>query len=292
MARAAQWRANGANVTPLVAGRPFGVIWGWDVRHPFTARPSYRAVASLPLRERLGELRRGDVRTRILAESDEPVDRAEIGQLTYIRTVLSDCFVISGEPDYEQDPTRSVGAMAERSGTTIEATAYDALTASDDAMLLYSLYNYAAGDQRTILEQLDDPDTVLGLNDGGAHCAFICDASIPTYVLTHWVRDRTRGPRVRLAEAVRRLTSQPADLYGLSDRGRLTVGSRADLNVIDFDALRLGTPRAVRDLPAGGTRLLQSSSGYDLTMVAGTVTRRHGVDTGARPGRLLRNHSR
>ena len=118
--------------------------------------------------------------------------------------------------------------------------------------------------------------------------AFICDASIPTFMLTHWARDRTRGPRLELAETVRRLTSQTADLYGLSDRGRLTVGTRADVNVIDHAALTLSTPGAVHDLPAGGTRLLQPATGYDVTMVAGAVTREHGRDTGARPGRLLR----
>jgi N-acyl-D-amino-acid deacylase len=133
-----------------------------------------------------------------------------------------------------------------------------------------------------------DPAAVLGLDDGGAHCATICDASIPTYVLTHWVRDRARGPRLQLADAVRRLTSQPADLYGFADRGRIAPGLRADLNVIDLDALRLHAPVAVADLPAGGTRILQGVDGYRATIVAGAITRREGRDTGARPGRLLR----
>ncbi len=289
MARAAQWRCDGARVTPLVAGRPFGVIWGWDVRHPFTARPTYRSVAHLPLPARLGALRRPDVRARILSEADEPIDIAEERQLAYIRSVLPDCFVMTGDADYEQDPSRSIGAQATRNGESLETTTYDALVATDDAMLLYSLYNFVSGDHGVLHEQLLDPDTVVGLNDGGAHCAFICDASIPTFMLTHWVRDRTRGPRISLADAVRRLTSQPADLYGLSDRGRLVEGARADVNVIDFDALRLGVPYAVQDLPAGGTRLLQDASGYDVTIVAGEVTRRYGVVTEARPGRLLRN---
>ena len=286
--QASRWRSRGARVTPLVAGRPFGVIWGWDVRHPFSARPTYRSIAHLPLAQRLVELRRSDIRTRILSELDEPRNRAEKGQLAYIRSVLGDCFVLTGIPDYEQPREQSVGARAEAAGLSAEAITYDALVADDDAMLLYSLYNYAAGDHGVLHEQLEDPETVVGLNDGGAHCAFICDASIPTFMLTHWARDRWRGPRVTVPEVVRRLTSQPADLYGLSDRGRLRIGHRADVNVINFDELNLGVPRAVHDLPAGGTRLLQSSCGYDVTMVAGTVTRRNGVDSGARPGRLLR----
>jgi N-acyl-D-aspartate/D-glutamate deacylase len=156
-------------------------------------------------------------------------------------------------------------------------------------MLLYALYNYTSWDHSVLHEQLLDPATVVGLNDGGAHVAFICDASIPTYMLTHWARDRVRGPKLELAEAVRRMTSQPADLYGLADRGRIGIGLRADINVINHGALALVPPVAVHDLPLGGTRLLQPATGYDLTMVAGTATRRHGVDTGARPGRLLRS---
>lgn len=165
--------------------------------------------------------------------------------------------------------------------------AYDALLA-DGAMLLYPLYNYVSGDQSAIHEQLSDPGTLVSLADGGAHCAFICDASMPSYLLTHWGRDRHRGPRFELPDLVRRLTSQPADLYGLADRGRIAVGLRADLNVIDVERLSVAMPVAVHDLPAGGTRLLQPATGYDATIVAGQVTRRDGVDTGARPGRLLR----
>jgi N-acyl-D-amino-acid deacylase len=288
MHTAERWRSSGSPVFPLVAGRPFGVIWGWDVRHPFTARPTYRSIAGLPLRERLVELRDPAVRAAILADDDEPSNRAEAGQLAYIRMVLGDCHLISGAPDYEQPRERSIGAVAEATGRTNEEVCYDGLVATDDAMLLYALYNYTSWDHSVLYEQFQDPDTVLGLADGGAHVAFICDASIPTFMLTHWARDRTRGPRLDVAETVRRLTSQPADLYGLADRGRLTVGARADINVIDHAHLTLTTPGAVHDLPTGGTRLLQPASGYDLTMVAGEVTRRNGRDTGARPGRLLR----
>lgn len=156
-------------------------------------------------------------------------------------------------------------------------------------MLLFPMFNYADGDHDVLLQQLQDPAAVLGLGDAGAHCGAICDASIPTYALTHWVRDRTRGPRLDVADVVRRLTSQPADLYGFDDRGRIAEGLRADINVIDLDALQVLPPRVEHDLPAGGARILQGAVGYRATIAGGQVTRRDGVDTGARPGRLQRH---
>jgi N-acyl-D-aspartate/D-glutamate deacylase len=285
--RAAAWRSRGARVVPLIAGRSAGVLWSWGVRHPFSSRPSYRAVAHLPLAERRARLRRPEVRAAILAEADEPRDFLEARHGERVGRTLARCFTLVDPPDYEQPPEATIGARAERLGVSMWELAYDELL-RDGAFLLLPLYNYTAGDQRAVHEQLLDPGAVVGLNDGGAHAMTICDASIPTYLLTHWVRDRTRGPRLELAEVVRRLTSQPADLYGLADRGRVQAGLRADLNVIDVADLRLGMPRAVDDLPAGATRLLQGATGYDATIVAGQVTRRHGVDTGARPGRLLR----
>ncbi|MGD9793273.1 MAG: amidohydrolase family protein, partial [Acidimicrobiia bacterium] len=224
-------------------------------------------------------------------EADAPIDDKERRGIQYIRTVLPDSYLMSGIPDYEQPAESSIGAIAERLGVSMDEVLYDGLTATDDAVMLYPLYNYTTHDHSVLHEQLLDPDAVLGLNDGGAHCAFICDASIPTYMMSHWARDRTRGPKIAIDEVIRRLTSQPADLYGMSDRGRLQVGLRADANVIDFANVNISSPYAVNDLPAGGTRLLQKSFGYDITMVAGQITRRNGADTGARPGRLLRHGS-
>ncbi|MGE0796422.1 MAG: amidohydrolase family protein, partial [Acidimicrobiia bacterium] len=287
MDRAAAWRRRGARVVPLVAGRPFGIIWNWEVRHPFSFRDTYRSLAHLPLAERLEALRRPDVKAAILAEPDVYRALGEERHGERFARTLTRCFAMVGRPDYEQPPEATLGAIAERRGVSAWEVAYDELLRGDAALLL-PLYNYADGDHTALWEQFQDGEAVLGLDDGGAHYASICDASIPTYLLTHWVRDRTRGPRLELADAVRRLTSQPADLYGLTDRGRIQVGLRADLNVIDAEGLTLGMPNAVADLPAGGTRLLQGATGYDATIVAGQVTRRDGVDTGARPGRLLR----
>ncbi|MGE3833919.1 MAG: amidohydrolase family protein [Acidimicrobiia bacterium] len=287
LARAAAWRAGGAAVVPLIAGRSAGVLWSWAVRHPFSARPSYRAVAHLPIEERIEALRDPARRAAILGEEDEYRNFIETRHGERVKATLARCFSLVGTPDYEQTPDRRLDARAARAGVSLESVAYDELL-REGAFLLLPLYNYSDGDHQALYEQFGDPDAVVALNDGGAHSATICDASIPTYLLTHWVRDRRRGPRLELADVVRRLTSHPADLYGLTDRGRLAVGLRADLNVLDTEAMTLGMPVAVDDLPAGGTRLLQGATGYDATIVAGEVTRRHGVDTGARPGRLLR----
>jgi N-acyl-D-amino-acid deacylase len=286
--RAAAWRARGATVLPLIAGRSAGVLWSFGVRHPFSARPTYRTIAGLPMPERMAELRRPAVRAAILDEADEYRDFLEARHGERVGRTLARCFTLVDRPDYEQPPEATIGARAEQSGVSMWELAYDELL-RDGAFLLLPLYNYTAGDQRAVYEQLQDPDAIVGLNDGGAHAMTICDASIPTYLLTHWVRDRVRGPRLDLPGVVRRLTSQPADLYRLGDRGRVQIGLRADLNVIDAANLQLGMPRAVDDLPAGGTRLIQDAVGYDATIVAGHVTRRHGADTGARPGRLLRS---
>ena len=155
-------------------------------------------------------------------------------------------------------------------------------------LLMLPFFNYVGGDHDAILGMMQHPASVIGLGDGGAHCALICDASMPTYMLSHWVRDRTRGERIPVETAIKMLTKDGADLYGLGDRGTLEVGKRADLNIIDFDRIDIEAPRAVDDLPAGGRRLVQPAHGYVATIVNGVVTRRNDADTGARPGRLVR----
>ena len=290
MDTAADWRTKGAKIVPLVAGRPFGVLLGLESRNPFRLRPSYEEIAHLPVRERIVAMRDPERRARILSESPVSDDESKMLSQKGIEMALARCYVLEStvEPDYEQDPSQSIGAISERLGISTVEFAYDALTQSDEpTILLLPLFNYADGNHDALHEQMMDDEAILGLADGGAHCGAICDASIPTYVLTHWVRSRSRGPRLTLEDGVRRLTSQPADVYGMSDRGRLQVGKRADINVIDLENLRLKAPHAVYDLPAGGMRMLQDAVGYDATVVAGVVTRRNGEDTGERPGRLV-----
>jgi len=183
---------------------------------------------------------------------------------------------------------RAAAIAAARSADPL-ATMYDLMLESGGtAMLMLPFFNYVEGNHDTIYEMLSHPAAISGLSDGGAHCGLICDASLPTFLLSHWARDRHRGPKFALEYLVRKQTLDTATLFGLTDRGVLAVGKKADVNVIDFDALGLGVPKMAYDLPAGGRRLIQGAAGYDATVVSGVVTRRYGVDTGARPGKLLR----
>jgi N-acyl-D-aspartate/D-glutamate deacylase len=292
MAASAEWRRRGARMIPLVAGRPFGVLMAWELRHPFRFRPSYEALRHLPHSEQVAQLGRPEVRSAILSERPSLGSEKDRLSSAFQASILPYCYALGEVPDYEPYPDTSLGALAEATGASTEELAYDAmLGAAGRKMLMWPVFNFAEANHDALYEQMQDPDAVLGLADGGAHCGAICDASMPTYMLTHWIRDRARGPRLDLEEAVRRLTSHTAALYGLSDRGRIAEGLRADINVIDLDGLTMHGPRVSYDLPAGGLRILQDATGYRVTMVNGVITRRDDSDTGARPGRLLRNMS-
>jgi N-acyl-D-aspartate/D-glutamate deacylase len=285
--------AAGASLRPQIAARPFGMMLGWAGYHFFSKRPTYVELAArLPHDELVARLQRADVRAAILAEPDlapDPTKQFD-GIGAFLTGMLDKIYAMGTPPDYEPTADRTVTALAAASGVDALGLAYDLM--NDDggrAFLMLPFFNYVGGSQDAIYEMLRHPATVSGLSDGGAHCRMICDASIPTYVLTHWGRGRTRGPRLSLEEAVKLQTKDTADLVGFDDRGSVEVGKRADLNVIDIDRLTLGFPRAADDLPAGGRRLLQDAVGYTATIVAGQVTRRDGADTGARPGRLVRS---
>ena len=285
--------ADGARLRPQVANRPFGMLLGLTTRHPFAKRPTYhRLAAEAPSFAALvAELRRSEVRAAILAEDDSVAtgDKYE-GMGLLVAHMPGLVYPLDADLDYEPTADMTLEARAAAAGLTPLELFYDLMLDDDGARLfVVPFFNYCAGDHSDILEMMRHPATVLGLGDGGAHLATICDASMPTYQLTHWVKGRTRGPRLGLEEAVKMQTHDTAELYGLlGDRGTLEVGKRADLNVIDLDRLALLPPRAVQDLPAGGTRLLQDSVGYVATIVGGVVVRRNDVDTGARPGRLVR----
>ena len=284
-------RAAGAAVTAQVAGRPVGVILGLTTSlTPFAARPGFAALAGLPPAERLARLRDPATRAAILAETaSETLLAVQPPLQRPIATRWEHMFVLGDPPDYEPTADRSIAAMAAAAGQAPDAFAYDYLTGADGGrMLFYPITNYVHGDHDVIRAMLTDPATVLGLSDGGAHCGLICDASLPSYMLTHWARDRARGPRLGLEQVVKRQTSETADFFGFADRGRLAPGLKADVNVIDFAALRLHHPEMAHDLPAGGKRLVQRAEGYVATIVAGMPVFEHGIETGARPGRLVR----
>jgi N-acyl-D-aspartate/D-glutamate deacylase len=282
--------AEGAQLHPQVAGRPFGVLIGFDTSHPFMLRPSYQALEGLPISERIVELRKPEVKAAILGE-ENGVGTGAIheGIAMLAAGMLDSLYVLGDPPDYEPTNDRSVAGLAEAAGVSPEEAAYDAFCAEDGkALLMLPLYNYVEGNHDAIREQLTHPQAVVGLGDGGAHCGLICDASLPTTMIAHWTRDRSRGEKLPLEWVVRKQTKDTAALFGMTDRGTLEQGQRADINVIDHDRLELRTPELVHDLPAGGRRLIQRADGYVATIVAGQVTRREGADTGARPGRLVR----
>lgn len=274
----------GTRFTAQLLPRPIGLIIGLQLSaNPFVLYPSYREIAHLPLAERVAEMRKPDVRARILA------DKPGVGHpILYVAQAWDWIFPLTGDPNYEPAAADSIGARARARGVSPMEEAYDRLLDDDGhAMLLVATSNMENNSLDTVGKLLHREDVVLGLGDGGAHYGMICDASYSTYFLTHWARDRASG-RFSVAEAVRELTSVPARVAGLGDRGRIAVGYKADLNVIDHAALRLHKPVIRYDLPAGGRRLDQTAEGYVATVVSGQVIAENGVPTAARPGKLVR----
>jgi N-acyl-D-aspartate/D-glutamate deacylase len=270
-------------MTGQVLTRPTGILLGFEIsQHPFVDCPSYQPIAALPFANRLAALHDPEIRRRLVAEA-----AADGGRTRRLRH-WDRIFPLGDPPDYEPPPEHSLGAEARRRDIDPASLAYDRLLERDGRAILYRpLSNYAHGDLGTVREMMQHPNTLLGLGDGGAHVGVLCDASALTYGLTHWTRDRANG-RFPVEWMVRRMTRDNARAIGLGDRGVLAPGYRADINLIDYDRLRLRAPEVVYDLPAGGRRLMQRAEGYVATLVAGQPVRRDGAPTGALPGRLVR----
>ena len=283
-------RAEGLPVTAQMAGRPIGVMMGIGTAlNPFTVRPSYKKLESLPIEEQRKRLRDPEMRRQILAETPSAAEIAKLAQFRQVVAKDFDKFFTMGNPpDYEPGPEKSVAAIAKREGRSCEEVAYDYIL-GEAQYLYFPVVNYVTGDHAPILEMLNDPACLLGLSDGGAHCTSIVDAGVPTFMLTHWSRDRSRGPKLPVEMLIKRQTSETADFFGLSDRGRLAPGLRADVNLIDYDRLQVQKPELVHDMPAKGRRFVQKVDGYEGTFVAGTQIFERGEHTGALPGRLVRD---
>lgn len=266
--------------------RGIGMILGFELTlNPFYTTATFARLSALPLPQRLEQLRRPEIRAAILSEQVDPDPALVLGRA--VRD-FEHMFLLGDEPDYEQPPERSIAGRAKAAGVSPEEFAYDVMVEGENGGLLYlAMANYADGSLDAVGEILSHPDVVLGLGDGGAHVGTICDASYSTFALTHWARDRQRG-RKTVADMVHRMTQATAQLIGLDDRGELAVGKRADINVIDLDRLSLGAPQVCHDLPAGGRRLIQRATGYDLTMIVGEIVSSNGEPTGVLPGRLIR----
>ena len=289
LARIEQAAAEGVVMKAQVCARPVGLLIGLQASlNPFMLMPTYEAIADLPLAERVARMRTPEVRERILAEYAQTGGKARSG--TRLRRLdLERLFPLGDPPDYEPEPDTSVVARAARAGCSPAALAYELMLHNEGRELLYyTNSNYAHFNLDAAREMVVSEHTLFGLSDGGAHVGTICDASFPTFNISHWCRDRRRGEGLPLELVVKGQTADTARHVGWHDRGVVAPGYKADLNVIDFERLGLRPPTIVHDLPAGGRRLLQRASGYRYTVKSGTVTFEDGEPTGALPGRLVR----
>ncbi|WP_128892826.1 amidohydrolase family protein [Erythrobacter sp. HKB08] len=287
---------NGANIVAQIALRGNGIIMAWQgTVNPFVLRPSWQAMEELSWEDKKAKLLDPEFKAKLLAE---PNDYSEVAEdVKEVIFALTNgwglMFEMDEDFDYEPPQDATVQARGTAAGVDPQEYAYDMLCRDDGKGFIYfPILNYADGDLEFLLPLQHSDDTVNSLSDGGAHCGTICDAASPTFMLQHWVRDRKRGDRISLENAIKRQCSDTARLYGLEDRGVIAPGYLADLNIIDFDKLKLGKPWLAFDLPAGGKRLLQKADGYVATIKNGTVTFRNGEWTGETPGGLIRGPQR
>ena len=285
-----QANAEGLMMRPQIATRPIGFVTSLRSYHMFQRRETFLKLADLPFDQLLAEMRKPEVKAAILGDQDVPPDQP--GTMANVYALLAmaapGMFPIEMPINYEPEASGNMGALAAAAGQDIASYMYDYLVSGDGSSFAILLgANFVDGTFSVMEEMLRHPETTIGLSDAGAHVNLIFDAVAPTYQLTHWVRDRTRGPRLPIELIVHKQTLSNANLFGLTDRGSIETGKRADLNVFDLDRLALGKLAVHADLPAGGTRILQGASGYLNTFVAGVKTRENDQDTGARPGRVL-----
>ncbi|HHH31747.1 MAG TPA: D-aminoacylase, partial [Polyangiaceae bacterium] len=297
MERAQKCVDRGFDVRCQVAPRGIGVMLGLQATfHPFMGFPSYKKISQLPLDERVRAMRNPELKAKMITEESEPIagDGSMLPPLAdyflaNLDMVAMRLFRLGENPNYEPTVQASFAAEAMRRGEPVLSVIYDALLESDgEALLYFPVYNYAGMNLDTVHEMLTHPLAIPGLSDGGAHVGTVCDASFPTFMLTHWGRDRDHD-RIDLEKLVKLQSYDTSRFLGLADRGSIAVGQRADLNIIDFDNLRLLHPKMQKDLPAGGQRLMQRAEGYIATLVSGVAIARDGVLTGDRPGRLIRS---
>ena len=280
-------RLEGMDIRPQIAGRPTGILQGLTSSfNVFSGHPTYRReIAPLPLEQKVAMMKRPEIRAALLSE-ESAMRSGAMGNPTEL---LYRVFPLGENPNYEPDRAQSVGGLAEAAGVTPMEMMYDLLIRDGGTELFYQpLGGYFTYNFDFFRKNMQHPNVLFGLSDGGAHCGVIADAGMPTFILSYWGRDRTKGERFPLEFLVRKLTSDTAKAYGLGDRGELRPGLLADINIIDFAKLRLFRPEAIFDLPAGGRRLVQRAEGYRYTIKSGEVTFDNGEHTGALPGGLVR----
>ncbi len=280
-------QAEGIAMYGQVPPRATGVLLGLTATaNPFILNPVFGEIAQAPLAEQVAALRDPTFQQRLFAEHPVMTGMPLFDEVLY---TYSKMFALGDPANYEPDPSTSIAAQAQQRGVTAELVVCEMLCANEGKQLIYEpLFNYEHGNLDHVLTMLQHPYTLAGLGDGGAHCGMLCDASFPTTLIQHWGRDRSRGERLPLERLVHMQTARTAQQVGLNDRGLLRPGYKADVNVIDFERLHLHPPRVVNDLPAGGRRLVQDASGYEVTVVAGQVALRDNRPTGHLGGQLIR----
>ena len=282
-----QANAEGAQLIPHVGARPVNILLSWDgTINPFSFHANYGSLSVMSHEDRLAELQKPEVRAAIIAE-DLPL----MGD-SFMDTIIGGydkLYPLGNPPNYEPAPEDSIAAKAAEAGVSPQEFCYDLMMQDNGKTVVYfPCFGYGANDLSRQVELLEDSSTVISLADTGAHCGVLCDASIPTQMLSYYVRDRERGHRLKLEDVVKMQTFDTARCVGLEDRGTLEVGMKADLNLIDFETLQLESPQIIYDLPAGGRRMFQGASGYIATIVNGEVIMENGKHTGAVPGALIR----
>jgi N-acyl-D-amino-acid deacylase len=277
--------ADGARLVPQIAPRNAAALMGLEASvHPFITHRAFRPLARLTLEEKVARMRDPAIRAQILADVPAVKEALTLRMVTN----FDNYFQLGDPPDYEPSREMSIAERARREGRTPQELVYDIMLERGGRELIYMPFTYLDYSLESNREMMLDASVVLGQGDGGAHCGLICDSTMPTFLLTYFARDRKRGPLLPLEFAVKRHTRDTAVLYGLADRGLLAPGMKADVNLIDFDNLRMDAPEMVYDLPGGGRRLIQRASGYKYTIAAGEVTFQDGEPSGAMPGKLIR----
>ncbi|MFN4151208.1 MAG: amidohydrolase family protein, partial [Candidatus Sericytochromatia bacterium] len=294
--RSEEANEKGIPIKLQVAGRAIGVLLGLETTfHPFMGFPSYKKISHLSLEERVNIMKDPEFKSKILTEKNEPLagDGSRIPPLADLLLAQLDMigmrmFKLGEEPDYEPSMATSIGLKSKQKGESVLSGLYDAILEEDGhAFIYFPLYNYGEGNLNNLHEMIKHPLSMPGLSDGGAHVGTICDASFPTFMISHWTRDR-KGEKFELEEVIKRQTKDTADFIGLTDRGTIEIGKKADINVIDYENLNLYPPKLIADLPAGGKRLIQNAKGYIATIVSGKVINDNGNLTGEKPGKLVR----
>ncbi len=283
---AAETAKKGGLVYPQIAGRPFGMLAGHQtIVNPYKGKPSYDALEHLPVEEKAALLRNPELKKKILEEA------VAEGEYNFFAdpAIFENIYPLGDPPNYEPSPDESLAAIARARGVPVEELAWETLMGDEGReLLLFPFMNYSDRSCDPHREMILNPQAVLGLGDGGAHCGLICDASLPTFMLSHWARDRSRGETIPLEFIIKRMTTDTAKVYGLNDRGLLAPGYKADINIFDASRVQLRRPEMVFDLPAGARRLIQRSDGYIATLVSGETVMDNGHRTDARPGQLIR----